>query len=88
MKASSKLLIVCALLGWLVFAAAHLLGGREYTTIISGSTPGTSPLRDFDVVLMIVYICSYFFAIVVSPILLIAVTLQSLLRRMLGAYYL
>jgi hypothetical protein len=64
-----------------VFGVFHLLGWRDDTAIISGTyaLPGANPTA--AAVRGMLYGLSYFAAIVVSPILILAAGINAVLRR-------
>ncbi|MBU1108708.1 MAG: hypothetical protein KKB51_18675 [Candidatus Riflebacteria bacterium] len=64
----------------IVFAILHLLGLREYTSFISGTTSGS-----FGDLLGISYFLAYSFALFVAPVLLIAAAFMKIFSRLAGA---
>ena len=58
------------------FVVLHALGGREGTSVLSGTTP-----LDGDGLLGVVYAGAYLMLVVVAPILTIASLLRALLER-------
>ena len=67
-----KGLITRALIGVAGYLIFSLLGFREYTSILSGTSPTGHSIKSIDIMLMGVYVFSYLYATVVSPILCLA----------------
>ena len=65
-------LLFRALIGILALAIFHLLGFREYTTILSGTSPSGGPISSVELMKMVLYLFSYLYATIVTPILCIA----------------
>ena len=63
-----------------VFAILHLLGLREYTSFISGTTSGSS-----GDLLGITYFLAYSLALFIAPVLLIAAVFMKIFSRLAGA---
>jgi hypothetical protein len=76
-------LIGTAILFGVLFAVFHLLGWRDDTAIISGTS--LSPDTKFAVIRGMLYGLTYFLAVIVSPILIIAAGINALLRRWVPA---
>lgn len=55
-----------------VFAICHLVGWREYTTIISGTSPTGNPANFWSIVPGCIYAVIYFAMVIAMPILVIA----------------
>ncbi len=71
-------LLSCAAVLVLLFAIMHLAGLREYTTIISGTSP-TGDLRDQSALSMgVLYIILYMVATMIVPVLAIAAGLLAI----------
>lgn len=64
--------LVRAVLIGTAFLACHLLGLREYTTVMSGSAPGGDRLHAVHTVLGTAYALFYFGSTVAAPVLVIA----------------
>jgi hypothetical protein len=77
-------------LGWLcwaamfvvVFGACHLLGWRDDTAILSGTL---APGSELTMVRGLIYLASYFAAVLLSPILILAAGLFVLADKSLAA---
>lgn len=64
--------VVRALLLTLIFLILELLGLRAYTCILCGSSPTGGAADSTLAILAVIYILSYFAAVLLVPILLIA----------------
>jgi NADH:ubiquinone oxidoreductase subunit 6 (subunit J) len=62
-----------------LFGLFHLLGWRDDTAIISGTS--ISPDRNAAALRGVLYALTYFLAVIVSPILLLAAMISAILRR-------
>ncbi len=62
----------------LLFAVCHLAGLREYTCIISGTSPTGDPADTAASMLGIAYFATYSLALLVAPIFAIAAVLLKL----------
>jgi hypothetical protein len=67
------------LAGW--FAAVHLLGWREHTTVLCGMAPVSGGAAWLAVYSGVVYILSYLLATLLAPVLLIAAAVAWILER-------
>lgn len=65
-------LLTRAVIITLAYLVAHCAGLREYTTIISGTSPTGVPNQAFPALLGILYVLLYMGFVVVVPILIIA----------------
>jgi len=74
-------LIGAAILFVVLFAVFHLLGWRDDTAIISGTS--ITPNVNSTVIRGMLYGMTYFLAVVVSPILLLAAGINAMLRWVL-----
>ena len=63
-----------------LFAMFHLLGWRDDTAIISGTS--TSPNANATAIRGVLYALTYFLAVIVSPILILAAGINAMLRRL------
>ena len=72
-------LIGFAILVLALFGLFHLLGWRDDTAIISGTS--TSANTNTAAVRGVLYGLTYFLAVIVSPILILAVGINTVLRR-------
>jgi hypothetical protein len=78
-----------AMLAWaigfaLAFAIVHMLGWREFTTVLSGTIPTAASVSAASLKAA-AYLATYFGTVLASPILLLAAGLNFLLRRCLCA---
>jgi len=71
-----------ALLVVALFGAMHLLGWRADTCIISGTVPGSGAAGDAAVLRGLLYAATYFCAVSVAPILVIAAGLRAAMSRL------
>jgi hypothetical protein len=71
-------LLSCAAILTLTFMFMHLLGLREYTTIISGTSPTGDPQDWFAALIGVFYILFYLAFTMLVPLLLIAAGLLAL----------
>jgi len=67
-----KGLITRALVGIIAYIIFSLLGFRQYTAVLSGTSPSGHGISSIDIMLMGVYVFSFLYATIVSPILCIA----------------
>lgn len=67
-----------ALMLFLLFAVCHLAGLREYTCIISGTSPTGDPADTAASMLGIAYFATYSLALLVAPVFAIAAALLQL----------
>jgi hypothetical protein len=65
-----------------VFALFQLLGWRDDTAILSGTS--TSPNVGVAVIRGVLYALSYFLAVVISPILVVAAMINAVICRFLN----
>jgi hypothetical protein len=65
-------LMVRAIFLLVLFAILHAMGFREYTSIISGTSPTGTPLQLLHVFIAILYAAFYFASVMLSPVLIIA----------------
>ncbi|MEX0775426.1 MAG: hypothetical protein WD042_06895 [Phycisphaeraceae bacterium] len=63
-----------------IFALLHLLGWRADTAIISGTLPAPGVAGELAILRGLLYVLSYFAAVLVAPILLIAAVLLTLMQ--------
>ena len=59
-----------------LFAAAHLAGWREYTSVLCGTNPGAGDAPSVAAWLGVVYLVCYGLAVVAAPVLAIGATLS------------
>jgi len=79
----------CAPRTWLIGAALiavvyvieHLLGWRDYTSILSGTLPAAGAEGELNAILGMLYILTWFAFVILAPILLIGAVLNYALRR-------
>ena len=71
--------ISCAILLLLVFGMFHLMGWRQDTAIISGTSAGPSYYA--SAMRGLLYGLAYFVAILISPILILTAAIDAVLRR-------
>ena len=67
-----KGLIFRALIGIIAYIIFSLLGFCRYTAVLSGTSPTGHGISSIDIMIMGVYVFSYLYATIVSPILCIA----------------
>ncbi|HOT29931.1 MAG TPA: hypothetical protein PLU72_17275 [Candidatus Ozemobacteraceae bacterium] len=67
-----------ALMLFLLFAICHLAGLREYTCIISGTSPTGDPADTAASMLGIAYFATYSLALLAAPVFVIAAALLKL----------
>jgi hypothetical protein len=77
------LLHLAALLA-LGFGALHGLGLRDYTAVLSGTSPGGGGISGGDALLCVLYVAGYFAALLGVPILTLAGLANLLLTRLLA----
>lgn len=65
-----------------VFAIIHLLGLREYTSVLNGTTGNTSMHPDNAALLGIIYVLFYLAATLLTPICFITAGLMSLWHKL------
>ena len=70
-----KGLITRALVGVAAYIIFLLLGLRQYAAVLSGTSPSGHGISSVDIMLMGIYVFSYLYATIVSPILSIAAVL-------------
>ena len=75
-------LLVRALLIALVFLLLHAIGLREYTTILSGTSPTGNRGDLFAVVLAVLYVLSWFGFVLVVPILVLAAAMLAVVQSL------
>lgn len=80
-KFSSKPLLIRAFFGIGLFIIFHFLDFRKYTAILSITSPHEYAFGYKETIKMALYVLSYFYALVISPILIISAILLS---RVLG----
>ena len=56
----------------IVFAALHAFGLREYTMLITGTTPDGRPANPVSMALAIMYMLAYLGTVVLAPMLALA----------------
>jgi hypothetical protein len=71
-------LVLLALLLLAGFGAVHALGLREAVSVLSGTAP---PGGESSALLGVVYALSYFAALILAPILLLASGIELIARR-------
>lgn len=69
---TSKGLITRALVGVVAYIVFSLLGLRQYTAILSGTSPSGHSINNTDIMFMGIYVFSYLYVTVISPIFCIA----------------
>ncbi|HEY3448649.1 MAG TPA: hypothetical protein VGK67_19990 [Myxococcales bacterium] len=79
---SARALVLWAGRFVLLFAVLHLLGLREHTTVLSGTVVGKSSIVSGFLGLM--YLLSYFAAILLVPPVLVAAGIAKVAERVLG----
>lgn len=67
-----KGLITRALVGIAAYIIFSLLGFRQYVAILSGTSPFGHGINNIDIMLMGIYVFSYLYVTIVSPIFCIA----------------
>jgi len=67
-----------ALMLFLLFAICHVAGLREYTCVISGTSPTGDPADTAASMLGIAYFSTYSLALLVAPVFVIAAALLKL----------
>jgi len=77
------LLHLAALLA-LGFGALHGLGLRDYTAVLSGTSPGGGGITAGDALLCVLYVAGYFAALLGVPILTLAGVIDLLLTRLVA----
>lgn len=70
-----------ALIIWITFSVAHLLGLREFTSLLNGTTGSINMSWEMAMFLGMTYIVFYFAAVILGPILLITAGLLSVWVR-------
>jgi hypothetical protein len=79
---SSKAILSWAAAIIVTFVILHLLGWREYTSVLSGTIPnGSTPMEAS--VKALAYMAAYFGSVLVAPILIIATAIRFGLERLL-----
>ena len=78
---SPKDLAQRALVFCVAFASAHLLGLRDFTSIVNGTTGSTGMSFEQAAARGIVYLLLYMAVVVLAPILLIAAAISKLWLR-------
>jgi hypothetical protein len=81
--APAGLLHLAALLA-LGFGALHGLGLRDYTSVLSGTSPGGGGISGGDALLCMLYVAGYFAALLGVPILTLAGLIDLVLTRLLA----
>ena len=68
-----------------VFAICHLLGLREYTSVLCGTPPSGWMSREMGAFFGLLYILLYFAVVLVVPVLVIGAGVFAALQRLLPA---
>ena len=71
----AKFFLACAALIAAAYAAAHWAGWRDYTAVISGTSPSGAPLDGWMALKALVYVGLYTLFTLLAPIFLIAAAL-------------
>lgn len=81
---SARGLLLRAALIALAYGVCHLLGWRDYTSILSGTVPASDgvALRNLHSLLGLLYVFAYFAFVLIAPILAIAGMLMALAERL------
>ena len=74
------LAIRAAIIG-VVFLLCHAAGLREYTTVLSGTSPTGNAADKFSLALAVLYALSYFGLVLVVPILLLAAAMLRMVSK-------
>ena len=67
-----------------VFGICHVAGLRQYTAVLSGSSPGGTQPGALEAVLGGAYVAAYLASVIVAPILAIAAGLLWAVCRLMG----
>jgi hypothetical protein len=79
-----KGLVTRALVGVIAYFIFSLLGLRQYTTILSGTSPSGHGISSIDIMLMGIYVFSYLYATIAAPALCIAAGLLYCANKLAG----
>ena len=78
---TAKGLAMRALLIAVVYAVCELAGGREYTSVLCGTSPTGAPISGLTALWACLYLLMYFGCVVGAPVLLIGAGLLVLWER-------